>query len=254
MGPYRAAGPAAAAATTTRGAGGRRSSAPKSPTQKSPLRLAEGHGGRRGGAGRAAPRRPAASPPPGVRRRGSPAGSASRGARHLPWGAGIILLHKYPRQKGLGGGIRPRCRPPRMRGGAGKGGGSADWRRPPCSVPLPARRGQGAARPPAALGSAPAAGGELSACRSGGAALKSSWRNKKGGRPLARRTFWGACLPQGSSRLMGLQLCSQAKVPSLSKGFAALPALGRDLAMLWDRSDRPWYGGQLQNDPKPLLH
>lgn len=50
MGPYRAAGPAAAAATTTRGAGGRRSSAPKSPTQKSPLRLAEGHGEREGGA------------------------------------------------------------------------------------------------------------------------------------------------------------------------------------------------------------
>lgn len=83
-------------ATPPRGARGRRSSAPKSPTQKSPLRPAEGHGEaapRRAmapaSARPAAPRGPGALPP-----RGRRAGGALWGAGHLPSGCGIILLHK----------------------------------------------------------------------------------------------------------------------------------------------------------------
>lgn len=151
MGPYRAASRAAAAATTTRGAGGRRSTAPKSPTQKSPLRLAEGHGERRGGAQcRAA--QPRRQPEPGSGAARAARGQRFEGPRHLPWGAGIILLHKHPRQKGLGGGIRPACRLPRMRGGLGKGGeaGTGGARHVPSR--FPAGGGQGAARQAGALG------------------------------------------------------------------------------------------------------
>lgn len=139
MGPYRASGPAAA--TRSRGAGSRRSSAPKSPTQKSPLRPAEGHGG--GGRGGARSGRPAASASPALRPEGERAarGGAGSGARHLPWGARFILLHKNPRPEGLGGGIRPRRRVPRMRGGAGKRRGKRGLEGPPCSGRFPPTRG-----------------------------------------------------------------------------------------------------------------
>lgn len=177
MGPYRAAGPAAA--TRSRGAGSRRSSAPKSPTQKSPLRPAEGHGG--GGRGGARPGRPAASASPAPRPEAERAarGGAGRGARHLPWGAGFILLHKNPRPEGLGGGIRPRCRQPRMRGGAGKRRGKRGLEGPPCSGRFPPAGGWARPWP---RGEARCAGGEAGPraglaflCRACGAAVPGAW-------------------------------------------------------------------------------
>lgn len=116
----------------------------ESPTRESAPRPAEGHGGRRGVA-----RLRAARP-----RRGRAGGrEAARGAPGGPGGApgtyhgrGNYLINTDIEGKGARGGIRPRRRTARMRAAAGKGGEARAGGAPPCSVPLPARRGQGRPR------------------------------------------------------------------------------------------------------------
>lgn len=148
---------------------------------------------------------PRRQPAPGREAARAARGQRTEGCPALTMGCRYYLITQIPRQKGLGGGIRPLCRLPRMRGGAGEGGGSGDWRSPPCSVPLPARRGAGRCPPARRPRLAPAGGGEMSPC-GGESLLTSSLRSKKEGRHPARRPFWRSPLPQGGggcfSRLM----------------------------------------------------